>query len=159
MFRFFITFIIILFPSIIFAQDGDILLEEGVAPVVKKASSGVSSNYNSTTGEAIVNSMQRDPFYRVLDQMGMDDTDRAITDYELIDLTLVGVVWDIPSPLAMFRGPKGRRYILRKGDKIGRNSGLVMGIDQGEVHIKEIFTDLAGKRSEKTTIKSVKKEA
>ncbi len=88
----------------------------------------------------------------------MDETDLAVTDYDLIDLTLVGVVWDIPSPLAMFKGPKGRRYILRKSDRIGRNSGLITGIDQGEVNIREIFTDIAGKKKEKTTIKSVKKE-
>jgi hypothetical protein len=159
MLRYFITLIVFV-PSILFAQES-ILLEEGSAPVTAtatKSASGVSSAYSSSTGEAIVSSMQRDPFYRVLDQLGMDDMDRAITDYELGDLTLVGVVWDIPSPLAMFRGPKGRRYIIRRGDKIGRNSGLVMGIDQGEVHIREVFTDLAGKKTEKTTIKTVKKE-
>lgn len=146
-----------LLPAVLFAQ-GDIILEEGLAPSSSKNMSGVSSAYSSSTGEAIVNSMQRDPFYRVLDQLGMEDTDRAITDYELGDLTLVGVVWDISNPLAMFKGPKGRRYILRRWDKIGRNSGVVMGIDQGEVHIREIFTDLAGKKTERTTIKTVKKD-
>jgi len=158
----------IFMPTILFAKQKDnakesqeILLEEGNVSATKsmtKSLSGVSSSYNSSAGEIIVNSMQRDPFYRVLDQLGMDETGLAVTDYDLSDLTLVGVVWDIPNPLAMFRGPKGKRYILRKDDKIGRNSGLITGIDQGEVNIREIFTDIAGKKKEKTTIKSVKKD-
>ncbi|HOW16249.1 MAG TPA: pilus assembly protein PilP [bacterium] len=159
---FLIRYILLYFMLLdVMAQNtsGDIILEEGNGKAQStKSASGVSSKYSSSMGEAIVNSMQRDPFYRVLDQLGMDDTDRAITDYELSDLTLVGVVWDIPSPLAMFKGPKGRRYILRKADRIGRNSGVIVGIDQGEVNIREVFVDLAGKKTEKTTIKTVRKD-
>lgn len=140
-------------PSV--SSSKGIFLEEGAD---KKASDGVSSAYNYSTGEAIVNSMQRDPFFRVLDQLGMDEINRAITDYELNDLSLVGVVWDVAEPIAMFKAPNGRRYILKSGDKIARNNGFIVSIEHGEVNIKETIVDLAGKRSERTTIKTVKKE-
>jgi Tfp pilus assembly protein PilP len=67
-------------------------------------------------------------------------------------------VWDVAEPIAMFKAPNGRRYILKSGDKIARNNGFIVSIEHGEVNIKETIVDLAGKRSERTTIKTVKKE-
>ena len=126
-------------------QSGDILLED----VNTKTSGKVLSS------DAIVNSIPRDPFYRVLDQLGWDTT--AITDYELNDLELIGVIWDIPRPIAMLKAPKERMFVVKVGDKIGKNNGVVVHIGKGEVGVKEIYTDIGGAKTEKSTIKRVDK--
>ena len=125
-------------------ESQDILLEDSSS----KSISGGGS-------DAMVNSIPRDPFYRVLDQTSWDNT--AITDYELNDLSLIGVVWDVPKPLAMFRAPKDKRFLLIAGDRIGKNDGVIMEISKGEVHVREIYTDINGSKTEKSTIKRVEK--
>ena len=105
--------------------------------------------------DSIVNTISRDPFYRVLDQLGWDTT--SITDYELNDLELIGVIWDIPRPIAMFKAPKERRFIVKAGDKIGKNNGVVMHIGKGEVGVMETYVDISGAKTEKSTIKRVDK--
>jgi len=105
--------------------------------------------------EDVVNAIQRDPFYRLLD--GLNDKDHPITDYDVSEFTLVGTVWDVPTPIAMFKGPRERRYVVKVGDKIGKNTGVVVNIEQGQVLIKETYTDLNKNKIEKSTIKRVGK--
>jgi len=107
------------------------------------------------SSDSVVNTISRDPFYRVLDQLGWDTT--AITDYELNDLELIGVIWDIPRPIAMLKAPKERMFVVKVGDKIGKNNGVVLHIGKGEVSVKEIYMDLSGVKTEKSTIKRVDK--
>lgn len=130
-------------------ESDDILLED--------STTSVNQTYEPRRkhDESIVNSISRDPFYRMLDQLGWDNT--LITDYELNDLNLIGVVWDVPKPIAMFKAPKERRFIVRVGDKIGKNNGRVMQIGRGEVGIRESYFDINGNRTEKSTIKRVEK--
>ena len=125
-------------------QSEDILLED----VNTKTQGRVPSS------DSILNTISRDPFYRVLDQLG--DT-ASITDYELNDLELIGVIWDIPRPIAMLKAPKERMFVVKVGDKIGKNNGVVIHIGKGEVGVKEIYTDLGGGKTEKSTIKRVDK--
>ncbi|MCX6112657.1 MAG: pilus assembly protein PilP [Proteobacteria bacterium] len=124
-------------------QSGDILLEDV----------GTKKGERISTSDSIVNSISRDPFYRVLDQLGWDNT--SITDYELNDLELIGVIWDVPKPVAMFKAPKERRFIVKVGDKIGKNNGIVMHIGKGETGIRETYMDINGAKTEKSTIKRV----
>lgn len=136
------------YPQQKFKESDDIILED---------SNGVTQTYEPRKkhDESIVNSISRDPFYRMLDQLGWDNT--LITDYELNDLSLIGVVWDVPKPIAMFKAPKEIRFIVRVGDKIGKNNGRVMQIGKGEVGIRESYFDINGNRTEKSTIKRVEK--
>ena len=128
---------------------------------VKESQDILLEDTNARTGgkipgaESVVNSIPRDPFYRVLDQLGWDNT--AITDYELSDLNLIGVVWDVPRPIGMFKAPKERRFIVKVGDKIGKNNGVVMEIGKGEVSVRETYTDINNNKTEKSTIKRVEK--
>jgi hypothetical protein len=126
-------------------ESEDIILEDTAA----------KSGGKIPGAESVVNSIPRDPFYRVLEQLGWDNT--SITDYELNDLSLIGVVWDVPSPLAMFRAPRERRFIVKVGDKIGKNNGQVLEIGKGEVGLRETYTDINGNKMEKSTIKRVER--
>ncbi|MEI6092898.1 MAG: pilus assembly protein PilP [bacterium] len=130
-------------------ESNDIILEDSNNGPVSESLPKRKEN------ESVVNSISRDPFYRMLDQLGWDNT--AITDYELNDLVLIGVVWDVPRPIAMFKAPKERRFIVRVGEKIGKNNGRVMHIGRGEVGVRETYMDISGNKTEKSTIKRVEK--
>ena len=130
------------------SQSDDMILEDSNLDMAKKM-----KKYGGS--DAVVNSIQRDPFYRLLE--GLNDKEHSITDYELGEFTLLGTVWDVSKPIGMFKGPKDRRYVVRVGDRIGKNNGVVVDIDKGEVFVKEVFTDLNGSKIEKSTIKRVEK--
>jgi len=130
-------------------QSGDIILEENT---------NVQGAKEKAKAESVVSSIQRDPFYRVLEQLGINES-RSITDYELSEFTLIGSVWDVPHPVVMFKGPKEKRYILKIGDKIGKHNGVVVYIGKGETHIDEVYVDIDKNRIKKSTIKKVEKGA
>lgn len=65
--------------------------------------------------------------------------------WELDQLTLVGIVWGIPSPKAMVEDPSGMGYVIEKGTLIGKNWGKVAKITNNEVIIAEEYRDLEGK--------------
>jgi type IV pilus assembly protein PilP len=57
--------------------------------------------------------------------------------FDLDQLKLVGVIWDVRNPKAMVRDPVGKLHIVRKDTKIGRNSGFVSTIREGEIVVIE----------------------
>jgi type IV pilus assembly protein PilP len=66
--------------------------------------------------------------------------------YEIGQLTLVGIVWDISEPRAMVEDATGLGYIVKVGTPIGTNDGKVKAIKPTEVVIVEIHTDFYGER-------------
>lgn len=61
--------------------------------------------------------------------------------YDLGELQLVGVMWDIRSPKAMVRDPIGKLHVVRKDTRIGRNNGFVAAVREGELVIVEPTTE------------------
>jgi hypothetical protein len=139
-------FVFVLFMLSLSASDN--MIVEDLVNVGK--STGMSGS-----PEVLLNSIQRDPFYRILDQAGSDAS--AIIDYDLSDLVLLAVVWDIAKPIAMFKAPKDKKFIVSLGDRIGRNEGRIVGISDGKVYITENHLGLDGNRIEKSIIKGVGK--
>ena len=129
-------------------ESDEIILEDSSVDTAKKL-----KKYGRA--EEVVNAIQRDPFYRLLE--GLSDKEHPITDYELSEFTLLGTVWNIAKPMGMFKGPGDRRYVVRVGDRIGRNNGVVVNIDSGEVMVREIYTDIHKNKIEKSTIKRIGK--
>lgn len=123
--------------------------------IIEDINTEANTSLATTSPETLLNSIQRDPFYRILDQPGWDVT--AITDYELSDLVLLAVVWDVPKPVAMFKAPREKRFIVSVGTRIGRNEGRIVSISDGKVHIIESHTGFDGNRIEKSIIKGVGK--
>jgi len=66
--------------------------------------------------------------------------------YEIGQLSLVGVVWDIKDPRAMVEDSSGLGYIVRVGTPIGPNEGKIKQIKPAEVVIEENFIDFYGAR-------------
>ena len=66
--------------------------------------------------------------------------------YEIGQLKLAGVVWDIKDPRAMVEDSSGLGYIVRVGTPIGPNEGKIKQIKPAEVVIEENFIDFYGAR-------------
>jgi type IV pilus assembly protein PilP len=57
--------------------------------------------------------------------------------FDLSEIKLVGIIWDIRNPKAMFIDPTKKVHTLNKDDRIGRNNGYVAAIREGEVVVVE----------------------
>ncbi|MBI2998511.1 MAG: pilus assembly protein PilP, partial [Deltaproteobacteria bacterium] len=66
--------------------------------------------------------------------------------FELGQLKLVGIVWDIKEPRAMVEDGLGLGYIVKVGTPIGPNEGKVKAIKPREIVIGETYTDFFGAR-------------
>jgi Tfp pilus assembly protein PilP len=64
--------------------------------------------------------------------------------YELGQLKLVGVVWDIKQPNAIVEDAAGLGYVVRTGTPIGSNEGKVKKIQPAGLVIEEFETDVYG---------------
>ena len=69
--------------------------------------------------------------------------------YELGDLRFVGVLWGAKGYLALIEDAEGKGYTVAVGTKLGRNGGVVTRITDGEVVVKETFTDYSGAKVER----------
>lgn len=66
--------------------------------------------------------------------------------YELGQLRLVGIVWDVKDPRAMIEDAAGLGYTVKLGTPIGPSDGKVKAIKANEVVIEEIYVDFYGAR-------------
>jgi type IV pilus assembly protein PilP len=66
--------------------------------------------------------------------------------YELGQLRLVGIVWDVKDPRAMVEDAAGLGYIVKVGTPIGPNDGKIRAIKPHEVIIEEGYVDFYGAR-------------
>jgi Tfp pilus assembly protein PilP len=87
---------------------------------------------------------RRDPFlpYTAPRPVNMEEEEEVVSPlqrFDLDQLTLVGIIWDVRKPKAMFLDPQGKGYIVNKLDKMGRQRGYVAEIREGEVIVLERF--------------------
>jgi Tfp pilus assembly protein PilP len=60
--------------------------------------------------------------------------------FELEELKLVGIMWDVKAPKAMIIDPQGEVHVVGKDDRVGRKRGYVAVIREGEVVVVETTT-------------------
>ncbi len=91
---------------------------------------------------------KRDPFEALLTvRKPIDDTGLPLTPLQKFDLgqfRLAGIIVGKGEPMAMVMVPGGKSYILKKGVKIGKNAGTVIGIEEDGVLVEERFYDFSG---------------
>lgn len=85
---------------------------------------------------------RRDPFvkYKELDPMvnnAMAGPLLPLQRYDLEQLKLVGVIWNVKNPKAMISDPNNQIHVLGKDDRIGRNNGYIAVIREGELVVVE----------------------
>jgi type IV pilus assembly protein PilP len=64
--------------------------------------------------------------------------------YELGQLKLVGIIWNIKNPTALVEDTSGLGYTVRVGTLIGANDGKVKTISPDALLIEEEYIDLYG---------------
>jgi type IV pilus assembly protein PilP len=57
--------------------------------------------------------------------------------FDLKDLLLIGIIWEVNDPRAMFLDPNKKVHYLGVDDRIGRNNGYIAVIREGEVVVVE----------------------
>lgn len=72
-----------------------------------------------------------------LDQGEMQGPLLPLQRFDLNEIHLVGIIWDVGSPRAMFLDPTNTVHIIGKNERIGRNNGYIAMIREGEVVIVE----------------------
>jgi len=98
---------------------------------------------------------KRDPF---LPLSGINDSGTTIGPmfplqrFDLDQLKLVGIIWDVKNPKAMIMDPNGKSYVVKANERIGRTSGYVARIREGELVIVESFTGNDGKVTYQTRL-------
>jgi Tfp pilus assembly protein PilP len=69
--------------------------------------------------------------------------------FELSQLKIVGIVWDMKEPRAMVEDSTGLGYTIKVGAPIGANDGVVRAIHRNEIIVEEFFYDVYGARKKR----------
>jgi len=72
--------------------------------------------------------------------------------YDLEQLKLVGVIWEVKTPKAMILDPSGHGYVVTVNERVGRNNGYIARIREGEIVVVENILGVDGKLSYVTKI-------
>ena len=80
-----------------------------------------------------------------------------LADFDLSQLSIVGLVWNTTNPRALVSDPGGRSFVLQEGSHIGKNRGRVIRIDQDLILVQEEFVDFDGAVSTKDVEMRIRK--
>jgi type IV pilus assembly protein PilP len=82
---------------------------------------------------------RRDPFQPYTDFRPTENqpTLSPLQRFDLEDLKLVGIMWDVHSPKAMFLDPEKQVHVASRDESIGRKNGYIAVIREGEVVVVE----------------------
>jgi len=94
---------------------------------------------------------KRDPFLPTLgvspsEQLCAEEPQTPLQSYELGQLKLVGIIWNLEEPRALVEDGAGRGYIVTHGTPVGSDCGIVKRIEHGQVVIEEDYYDFYGDR-------------
>jgi len=90
----------------------------------------------------------RDPFEPVIPQVRQIKGDviplTPLQKYDLNQFRIIGIILGKGGPVAMVVAPDNKSYVLKTGVKIGRNDGVVVGIESNSVVVEETYYDMSG---------------
>jgi type IV pilus assembly protein PilP len=117
------------------------------------ADAGPRTNYGaSSAGYRYDPTGKRDPFRSfVRDKLREDiaDVESPLEQFELGQLTISGVVWQADRRRALVLDPSGQAYVVKTGDRIGKNDGVVTEIGDSALVVLESYVDFHGDKTEK----------
>ena len=87
--------------------------------------------------------LQRDP------QADLSEPVSPLQRYEIGQLRLVGIIYNLTPPRAMVEDSAGLGFILLPGTPIGPNGGVVTAIEPRQVVVVEWQTDVIGEKHRK----------
>lgn len=96
----------------------------------------------------------RDPFrsftWEERSRRQLDEAMRGpLEQYDINQLSVLGVVWNTGTARALVQDPAGKSYIIGEGTRIGKNDGRVIDIGDNEVVVKETYVDFLGNETTK----------
>ncbi|MCB0362100.1 MAG: pilus assembly protein PilP [Bdellovibrionales bacterium] len=85
---------------------------------------------------------RKDPFKPYVESTPVDQGELQgpllpLQRFDTSEIRLVGIIWDVAAPKAMFLDPTNTVHIIGKNERIGRNNGYVAMIREGEVVVIE----------------------
>ncbi|MFA5585822.1 MAG: pilus assembly protein PilP [Saccharofermentanales bacterium] len=97
---------------------------------------------------------RRDPFAPLLvvrpPTFASTEPQTPLQSFELGQLRLIAIIVGKGPASAMVMAPDGKGYILKKGIKVGKNSGKVIDINPEAVLVEENYLDFSGEVRTKT---------
>ncbi len=94
----------------------------------------------------------RDPFRSYeweRDKLAESDIRGPLEEFDVNQLSVVGVVWNIGNARALIQDPSGQGFIVSQGARVGKNEGRIIRIDDSVVVVKETYVDLMGQEATK----------
>jgi Tfp pilus assembly protein PilP len=126
---------------------------KGKAAARRAAADTARAGFGAVSAEFVYDPTgRRDPFrsfeWEHLKREFADSaTSGPLEQYDLAQLALVGVVWDVGRARALVRDPSGMSYVVATGARMGKNEGLVTQIQDNLVVVRERYVDLYGNES------------
>lgn len=81
---------------------------------------------------------RRDPFQTYVDFRPAENLNLSpLQRWDLDELHLVGVMWDVHNPKAMFIDPDKQVHVAGRDESIGKKNGYIAAIREGEVVVVE----------------------
>ena len=109
-----------------------------------------------------VRKVNRDPFRPSSIQTKTTNRSRdnlsPLERFELGQLKVVGIVWDVKEPRAMIEDTAGLGYTILVGTPIGGNEGKVKAINRNQVVVEESFQDFSGKKKTREVLMKLSME-
>jgi type IV pilus assembly protein PilP len=124
--------------------------KSGAAAVV--ADGGVRTQYGASSASYTYDPTgKRDPFRSFVRDKLSEDTlaESPLEQFELGQLTISGVVWQADRRRALVLDPAGQAYVVKTGDRIGKNDGVVTEIGDSALVVLESYIDFHGDKTEK----------
>jgi Tfp pilus assembly protein PilP len=94
----------------------------------------------------------RDPFRSYeweREKLAESEVRGPLEEFDVSQLSLVGVVWNVGNARALIQDPSGRAFIVGEGARVGKNDGRITKIDDSVVVVKETYVDLSGQEATK----------
>lgn len=128
-------------------------------PSLSDSASSIASQLPLTDGVAGAGydpSGRRDPFAPIIQELQPGKVDTTLPPLQRVTLTelnLIAIVWGAYGYTAMVQTPEGHGYTVRRGTRMGQNSGVVSAITERGIIVQERFTDVYGKKQEREYVK------
>lgn len=85
---------------------------------------------------------RRDPFVQPIPDKPVEQGNihgplLALQKFDLSQLALVGIIWDVKHPKAMIKDPTGATHVVGTNTKVGPHNGYIAVIREGEMVVVE----------------------
>ena len=120
--------------------------KKAAAPVVQQPAAVVE---NEVASYEYRGAGRRDPFAPLSEEKKpviIRDTRplEPLEKFDLKQLRLEAVLLGFGAPRAMIKAPDGKSYIVRPGNRMGKNRGEIKAIDKSSVVLSERYQDFSG---------------